>query len=48
MKLELTRQEFMKSWQLVAKFLNVRFVATEFGVTLEATDLKSSVKESVE
>ena len=46
MKLELQRQEFMKSWQLVTKFTDqfVRFEATEFGVMLEASNLRSSVK----
>ena len=46
MKLELERQEFMKSWQLVTRISVAHVLVTAFedDVILEATDLKTSVK----
>ena len=56
MKLELERSNFLKAWQIAEKYtadqqrdsLNgIRITASEDSVTLEATDLKSSVRCSV-
>ena len=60
MKLEITKQEFMKSWQIAERTVNPRSTITsltgilcrpatvETAVLLEATDLKTSVTCVVE
>ncbi|MBQ7560178.1 MAG: DNA polymerase III subunit beta [Synergistaceae bacterium] len=59
MKLELKRQDFLKAWQIAERFIDVKPAKNSLGgilirasedgsVTLEATDLKTSVKCTAE